>query len=86
MCECQVTFYQEMLFPHGLPMQEMHTSAPPILNDLFRRHGWNRLISRKLLKTNYFANAFGRDLFRESIWKELILKRIFEKTYLGAFK
>ena len=25
MCEYQVIFYQEMMFPHGLPMQEMHT-------------------------------------------------------------
>ena len=45
------------------------TSTPPIRNDLFRGHGWNRLILRKRLETNYFANAFGRDLFRESVWK-----------------
>ena len=61
-------------------------STPPIRNDLFRGHGWNRLILRKRLETNYFANAFGRDLFRESVWKWLSLKPIFEKTYLGAFK
>ena len=57
-----------------------NNSTPPIRSDLFRGHGWNtRLISRKRLETNYFANAIGRDLFRESIWKGLILKPIFER-------